>query len=182
MGALHRRASIFSRVPSCRGAAPTATITAPPGSAAFGAALAAANLDGTLADEALIGDPGALLGTQTGVGNAHPLHIRVGDQDLHRAVARADRPRRDRGRGLRFGGRRAAVLRDGSLRRAAAPAAGRRASQGLHLLHAGADGPAHEVAAPAPLRPLRDPARARACGSPELSGHACGSGRTESTR
>jgi hypothetical protein len=60
----------FYKGPVAPGAVPTATISAPPGSAEFGAALAAANPDGKPADEALIGDPGAVLGTQTGVGNA----------------------------------------------------------------------------------------------------------------
>ena len=55
--------------PVAPGAAPTATIPAPPGSAAFGAALAAGNVNGTLGDEALIGDPGATLDGQTGAGN-----------------------------------------------------------------------------------------------------------------
>ena len=55
--------------PVAPGAAPTATIPAPLGSAAFGAALAAGNVDGLLGDEALIGDPGATLNDQTGAGN-----------------------------------------------------------------------------------------------------------------
>jgi hypothetical protein len=55
--------------PVAPGAAPTATITAPLGSAAFGSALAAGNVDGVLGDEALIGDPGATLDGQTGAGN-----------------------------------------------------------------------------------------------------------------
>ncbi len=55
--------------PVAPGAAPTATIAAPPGSAAFGAALAAGNVDGLLGDEALIGDPGATLNGQTDAGN-----------------------------------------------------------------------------------------------------------------
>ncbi len=55
--------------PVAPGAAPTATISAPLGSAAFGAALAAGNIDGVLGDEALIGDPGATLNGQTGAGN-----------------------------------------------------------------------------------------------------------------
>jgi hypothetical protein len=55
--------------PVAPGAAPTATIPAPPGSAAFGAALAAGNIDGVLGDEALIGDPGATLNGQTDAGN-----------------------------------------------------------------------------------------------------------------
>jgi hypothetical protein len=58
------------RGPIAPGAVPTATISAPSGSAAFGAALAAVNLDGTPRDEALIGDPGAVLNGQTGAGNA----------------------------------------------------------------------------------------------------------------
>jgi hypothetical protein len=55
--------------PVAPGAAPTATITAPLGSAAFGAALAAGNVDGVLGDEALVGDPGATLDGQTDAGN-----------------------------------------------------------------------------------------------------------------
>jgi hypothetical protein len=55
--------------PVAPGAAPTATVTAPLGSAAFGAALAAGNIDGVLGDEALIGDPGATLDGQTDAGN-----------------------------------------------------------------------------------------------------------------
>ena len=55
--------------PVAPGAAPTATIAAPLGSAAFGAALAAGNVNGTLGDEALIGDPGATLDGLTGAGN-----------------------------------------------------------------------------------------------------------------
>ena len=55
--------------PVAPGAAPTATITAPPGSAAFGAALAAGNVDGTPGDEALIGDPGATLDGTISAGN-----------------------------------------------------------------------------------------------------------------
>jgi hypothetical protein len=53
--------------PVAPGAAPTATIAAPLGSAAFGAALAAGNVDGLAGDEALIGDPGATVdGTAEG--------------------------------------------------------------------------------------------------------------------
>ena len=55
--------------PVAPGAAPTATIAAPPGSAAFGAALAAGNVDGLPGDEALIGDPGATLDGTIGAGN-----------------------------------------------------------------------------------------------------------------
>jgi hypothetical protein len=55
--------------PIAPGAAPTATIPAPPGNAAFGSALAAMNLDGKLGDEALIGDPGATVNGLTGAGN-----------------------------------------------------------------------------------------------------------------
>ena len=55
--------------PIAPGAAPTATISALPGSASFGAALAAGNVDGVLGDEALIGDPGATLDGLTGAGN-----------------------------------------------------------------------------------------------------------------
>jgi hypothetical protein len=51
------------------GAAPTATISPPLGSAEFGAALAAMNIDGKTGDEALIGDPGATVDNQTGAGN-----------------------------------------------------------------------------------------------------------------
>ena len=54
--------------PVAPGAAPTATIAALPGSAAFGAALAAGNVDGAPGDEALVGDPGATLDGQTGAG------------------------------------------------------------------------------------------------------------------
>ena len=57
------------RGPIAPGAAPTATIAAPLGSAAFGAALAAGNVNGQLGDEALIGDPGATLNGQTGAGS-----------------------------------------------------------------------------------------------------------------
>jgi len=57
------------RGPLAPGAAPTATIPAPLGSAAFGSALAAANVDGALGDEALIGDPGATVNGLTGAGN-----------------------------------------------------------------------------------------------------------------
>ena len=60
----------FYKGPIAPSAAPTATIAAPAGSAQFGAALAAANLDGAPGDEALIGNPGAILNTETGVGNA----------------------------------------------------------------------------------------------------------------
>jgi hypothetical protein len=56
------------RGPVAPGAAPSATIPAPPGSAAFGAALATGNVDGALGDEALVGDPGATLDGQTGAG------------------------------------------------------------------------------------------------------------------
>jgi hypothetical protein len=49
--------------------APTATIPAPPSSAAFGAALAAIPLDGLKGDEALVSDPGATIDGQTGAGN-----------------------------------------------------------------------------------------------------------------
>jgi hypothetical protein len=55
--------------PIAPGAAPTATVPAPLGSASFGAALAAGNVNGALGDEALIGDPGATLDGQTGAGN-----------------------------------------------------------------------------------------------------------------
>ena len=55
--------------PVAPGAAPTATIAAPPGSAAFGSALAAMNLDGVLGDEALVGDPDATVDGLTGAGN-----------------------------------------------------------------------------------------------------------------
>jgi hypothetical protein len=55
--------------PVAPGATPTATITAPLGSAAFGAALAAGNVDGVLGDEALVGDPGATVDGQTDAGN-----------------------------------------------------------------------------------------------------------------
>ena len=54
--------------PVTPGAAPTATISAPLGSASFGAALAAGNVDGKPGDEALVGDPGATLDAQTGAG------------------------------------------------------------------------------------------------------------------
>ena len=57
--------------PVAPGAAPTATIAAPPGSAAFGSALAAMNLDGVLGDEALVGDPDATLDGMTGAGNVN---------------------------------------------------------------------------------------------------------------
>lgn len=55
--------------PVAPGAGPTATIAAPLGSAEFGAALAAGNVDGVAGDEALIGDPGATLDGVTGAGN-----------------------------------------------------------------------------------------------------------------
>jgi hypothetical protein len=55
--------------PVAPGAGPTATIAAPLGSAAFGAALTAANVDGTPGDEALIGDPGATLDGTNAAGN-----------------------------------------------------------------------------------------------------------------
>ena len=55
--------------PIAPGAAPTATVTAPQGSAEFGAALAAMNVDGALGDEALVGDPGATISGLTGAGN-----------------------------------------------------------------------------------------------------------------
>jgi hypothetical protein len=55
--------------PVAPGAGPTATIAAPLGSAAFGAALAAGNVDGVAGDEALIGDPGATLEGTNDAGN-----------------------------------------------------------------------------------------------------------------
>jgi len=55
--------------PVAPGAGPTATIAAPLGSAAFGAALAAGNVDGAPGDEALIGDSGATLDGTTGAGS-----------------------------------------------------------------------------------------------------------------
>ncbi|HVV50649.1 MAG TPA: FG-GAP repeat protein [Polyangia bacterium] len=55
--------------PIASGAAPTATIKPAAGGVAFGAALAAANLDGVAGDEALIGDPQATVGGQTGAGS-----------------------------------------------------------------------------------------------------------------
>ncbi len=64
-----RRASISTRGPIAPGAAPTATIAAPLGSASFGAALAAVNVDGVPGDEALVGDPGATINGLTGAGN-----------------------------------------------------------------------------------------------------------------
>ena len=77
----------FYKGPIAPSAAPTATIAAPAGSANFGAALAAANLDGTP------GGPGAdrrsrrPLNAQTGVGNATLYTYAGGDQDLHGARA-----------------------------------------------------------------------------------------------
>lgn len=56
--------------PIAPSAAPTATTAAPPGSANFGASLAALNSDGKPGDEALIGDPGATVAGQTDAGNA----------------------------------------------------------------------------------------------------------------
>lgn len=56
--------------PVAPGATPTATILAPQGSAAFGAALAAMSAAGMPGDEALVGDPGATLNGQTQAGNA----------------------------------------------------------------------------------------------------------------
>jgi hypothetical protein len=50
-------------------AAPTATIPKPLNSAAFGASLAALNLDGKKGDEVLVGDPGVTLDGVTGAGN-----------------------------------------------------------------------------------------------------------------
>jgi hypothetical protein len=55
--------------PVAPGATPTATIAAPLGSASFGAALAAGNVDGKPGDEALVGDPGATINGLTGAGN-----------------------------------------------------------------------------------------------------------------
>jgi hypothetical protein len=58
--------------PIAPGAAPTATIAAPMGSAEFGAALAVVatvNESGVPVVEALVGDPGATINGQTGAGN-----------------------------------------------------------------------------------------------------------------
>ncbi|HTB61790.1 MAG TPA: FG-GAP repeat protein [Polyangia bacterium] len=55
--------------PIAPGAAPTTTIPAPAGNAAFGSALVAMNLDGKSGDEALVGDPGATINGLTGAGN-----------------------------------------------------------------------------------------------------------------
>ena len=60
--------------PVAPGAGPTATIAAPLGSAAFGAALAAGNVDGVPGDEALVGDPGATLDGHDRRRQRHHLH------------------------------------------------------------------------------------------------------------
>ena len=74
--------------PVAPGAAPTATIAAPPGSAAFGAALAAMNVDGVLGDEALIGDPGATLDGADRRRQRRHLHGPEADQAVRRRRTR----------------------------------------------------------------------------------------------
>ena len=69
MGAPPHAVYLYKGPLTLPGAMLTTTIVPPDGSAEFGSALAAMNIDGMKGDEALIGDPGATVNNQTGAGS-----------------------------------------------------------------------------------------------------------------